>query len=225
MEKKSKHSNVIDYHSLFIPKKYWYVPIKQEEGEFIYNFLLKNKSIKKSLEIGFGCGVSSIYIMSAKKGQHTTIDSYQNKQFNNLGIHNLKQFKLYDRCRYYNDLSHNVLPFLLSKKERFDFVFIDGGHKYDEIFVDFYYVDLLLNQGGYVIFHDNTMRSTQMVASWIMTNKKNYYFQKISEKNMILLKKVGNDNRKWSHFNEFYTVRYLILHFYLRIKNLVFSSY
>ncbi|MGF1559026.1 MAG: hypothetical protein ACFCUL_08055, partial [Flavobacteriaceae bacterium] len=59
---------------------------------------------------------------------------------------------------------------LLLEELRIDFAFIDGGHKFDDIFIDFYYIDLLLNIEGYVLFHDSWMRSTQHVISWIKNN-------------------------------------------------------
>jgi len=93
---------------------------------------------------------------------------------------------------------------------KIDFAFIDGGHKFDEIFLDFYYVDLLLNQNGYVLFHDAWMRSTQMVASWIRNNKVNYALIKTPMENLILFQKTGKDNREWYHFKEFVTFKSFI---------------
>lgn len=177
--------------------------ILKEEGNFIYSFL-KDKGIKKTIEIGFGGGYSAANIISATKSKHIVIDPYQKKRYNNLGIKNLKILNLKKFLKLKEDFSYNALPKLLKKKGRFDFAFIDGGHLFDEVMLDFYYIDLLLNQNGYVLFHDSKWRrSVQMVANFIKKNKDNYKLAK-EEGNLILFQKIGEDKRSWDHFKEFY---------------------
>ena len=89
----------------------------------------------------------------------------------------------------------------------FDFAIIDGDHKFDSVFIDFYYADLILNQKGYVLFYDSWMQSIQTVCSWIKNNKKNYKLIKIPINNLIMFQKMGIDNRKWSHFKSFFTLK------------------
>jgi hypothetical protein len=105
-----------------------------------------------------------------------------------------------------------VLPQLLGENRRFEFIFIDGDHKYDGILLDFYYSDLLLEQGGYVMLHDTWMRSTQLVMSFIRRNKRNYHYVKTPLRNLALFQKQGEDTRNWMFFREFYTIRSVFLH-------------
>jgi hypothetical protein len=97
-----------------------------------------------------------------------------------------------------------VLPQLLKEDKQFDFIFIDGDHKFDGILVDFYYADLLLENGGYVLFHDTWMRSTQLVSSFIKKNKQNYEVVDCPLRNFHLFKKIKKDDRDGMHFKEFY---------------------
>jgi predicted O-methyltransferase YrrM len=208
-----------DFSKLKVPKNESYVPIKRSEAEFLFNFL-KKKKIKSTLEIGFAYGFSTAYIISATKSEHFVIDPNQTSIYKKHGVKNIKALSLSKYLHPIEDKSYNALPCILKKNLRFDFIFIDGDHKFDNIFLDFYYSDLLLNTGGYIIFHDSWMRPIQLTTAWIINNKKNYKFVKCSEKNLIVLKKTKDDiDRPWYHFNEFYTFKSLILHLYFRVFN------
>jgi hypothetical protein len=192
------------YSKLDIPDTDRLTSIKQEEAEFIFSFLQENK-ITSTLEIGLAYGCSAAYILSATKSLHYAIDPFQ-ERYNNLGLKNIKQMGLDGLLQLEKGCSNVILPKLLLQGGKFDFIFIDGAHKYDDIFVDFYYADLLLNQNGYILFHDIWMRSTQMVCAWINTNKSNYNFCPTPPLNFALYQKKGSDNRSWNHFNEFNSV-------------------
>ncbi|PIN91104.1 hypothetical protein COU57_01985 [Candidatus Pacearchaeota archaeon CG10_big_fil_rev_8_21_14_0_10_32_14] len=198
------------YDQLDIPKNDKQTSITREEARFIYNFLTKN-NIKKTLEVGFAYGCSASYIISATKDKHYVIDPFQNK-YSYLGIKNLKKLKLDNPLIFKGDYSHNVLPRLLKDGVKINFAFIDGGHKFDDIFIDFYYIDLLLNKNGFVLFHDAWLMSTQHVISWIKNNKENYMILKTPVENLILVQKRGDDDRKWYSFNGFFTYKSYLSH-------------
>jgi predicted O-methyltransferase YrrM len=175
--------------------------IRREEGEFIYNFL-KEQGVTRTLEVGFAHGVSAAYILAATASPHYAIDPYADT-YGELGFKNLRALNLDTLCHLERDLAHHVLPRLLNAGRRFEFVFVDGDHKFDTTFVEFYYLDLMIEQGGYVMFHDGWMPSIQHIAAWIRGNKKNYRFVDTTPANLILVQKVGSDSRDWRHFTEF----------------------
>ena len=182
------------------------VSLSKEEAELIY-IILTQTEVKKTLEIGFAYGCSAAYIISATNSIHYAIDAKQEERWNNLGIKNLEKLKLDHHLRLQHDWSHNALPELLKQGLKFDFVLIDGDHKFDGIMNDFYYVDLLLNFGGYVLFDDLYMKSTQIVVNWITTNRLDYKQIDLPDGrvygNFALFQKVDIDERTWEHFNEF----------------------
>jgi len=184
--------------------------IKQNEAEFIYHFL-KEKNIKKTLEIGFAFARSASHIIAATGSKHIVMDPFQ-ENYKSLGLKNIESMGFSDLLDYRNDFSHNVLPALVNQKQKFEFIFIDGDHKYDGIFVDFFYSDFLLEDGGYILFHDTWMRSTQLVLSFIKKNRSNYIFIKTPLRNLMLIQKVGKDNRNGMHFREFYTFRSIFIY-------------
>jgi len=177
--------------------------VTKHEAEAIYNFLAA-KNIKKTLEIGMAYGVSTAYIIAATRSLHYVIDPFQNSsKYQGLGLKNISRLKYKSHLKFIEDYSHFALPKLIKKKLNFDFIFIDGGHNFDTVFVDFYFGDLLLNQNGFILLHDTWLLSIQTVAEWVKQNKKNYRILDFPAKNCLLLQKKGDDKRKWYHFKSF----------------------
>ena len=182
--------------------------IKKSEAEFIFSFIRDN-GIEATLETGLGYGRSSIYIMSATRKRHTAIDPFQDR-YNSFGIKNIESAGLSDKFEHIEDYSHAALPRLVDRGARFDFVFIDVDHKFDGEFIDFYYSDLLLSEGGYILLHDTWMRSTRLLMQFIRKNRPDYSRVKTPCRNLALYRKTGLDLRNGMHFREFYTWRSLI---------------
>jgi predicted O-methyltransferase YrrM len=193
-----------------IPPAYRYVSVRSAEGQFMHRWI-RDHGLTRTLEVGLAYGASASCIMSAHDGTHTCIDPFQD-HWENLGLRNLKNLGYAERLDFHAGFSHDVLPELRAAKRSFDFAFIDGNHLYDAIFVDFYHVDLLLENQGYVLFHDAWMRGTQLVASFIRRNRRDYRRIRCPVRNLILFQKVGQDQRDLRHFKEFYTWRGLFSH-------------
>jgi predicted O-methyltransferase YrrM len=195
---------------IHIPPEKRYRSVSRAEGEFMHDWIIAH-CLNRTLETGLAYGTSASCIMSAHEGRHTCIDPYQDG-FDNLGLKNLASLGYSDRLDFHPNPSHAVLPKLVSEKQSFDFAFIDGDHRYDGIFNDFFYIDFLLADQGYVLFHDAWMRGTQLVASFIRRNRKDYRRVRCPVRNMILFQKIGQDQRAWHHFHEFYTWKSFFVH-------------
>ncbi len=188
------------YEKLEIPENDRPTSIQKEEGEWLYNFL-KEKDLKNTLEIGFAYGCSAAYIMSATESSHVAIDPYQ-EHYKNLGAKNIEKLNLSQHLRLLTELSHIALPKLLIEGAKMDLAFIDGGHRFDDIFIDWFYCDHLLNQQGYIFFDDAWMESTQRVAAFVRTNRKDYEELTVPMKNWFAFQKIGKDMRNWDHFEK-----------------------
>ncbi len=179
------------------------ISITPEEGEIIYNTIIDYKC-SKTLETGLANGVSSYYIMGATHTPHIAIDPFQSIHFNSDGMHNIKKagFSFHDRLRWMNEPSHTALPKLLDQK--FDFIFLDGSHLFDGVFLDFFYADLLLDEMGVIILHDPYLPAVQKVVQWIKTNKT--YYKDISQEGVnlkIYVKCPELGKRVWDHYKDF----------------------
>ena len=195
---------------LEVPEQGKSSPVQTSEAVFMYEWIRKH-GLRRTLEVGLGYGRSAAYIMRATGSSHIAMDPFQSR-YNDLGLKNADRLGHLPLLDFRPDRSHNVLPQLLRENRRFDFIFIDGDHKYDAILLDFYYSDLLLERGGYVMLHDMWMRSTRLVVSFIRRNKRNYRYVKTPLRNLALFQKQGEDTRSWTFFREFYTVRSVFSH-------------
>lgn len=214
---KTEKSRAINFPSpdqinagLVVPEHDSATPVKPSEALFIYDFL-KQQAITSTLEIGFAYGRSAGHIVSATQSVHHVIDPFQSN-YDGLGMKNMESLGVDSLIRLHPDFSHNVLPEMNNDGRKFDFIFIDGDHKFDGIFVDFYYSDFLVNDGGYILFHDTWMRSTQLVMSFIDKNRKDYKRIDTPLRNIALYQKVGKDTRNGMHFKGFYTFKSLLVH-------------
>ena len=191
--------------SIEIPEWDTYSSVKKEEAKFIYDFIIKNK-IKKTLEIGFAFARSASHIMAATEQRHIACDPFQTN-YGEMGLKNIERLRLSDKLDFHPDFSHNVLPKLHAENRKFEFIFIDGDHKFDGILVDFYYADLLLEENGYVLMHDTWMRATRLVEKFVKTNKHNYKYISTPLRNFSLFQKTSEDSRDGMYFKEFYTFK------------------
>lgn len=190
------------YEQLEIPDDDRLTSIKPHEGEYLSR-LIREHDITKTLEVGLAYGCSAAYIMEATRSAHVAIDPYQD-DYHNLGVKNAKKLGFAHYLHVVSEPSHLALADLLRREERFEFIFIDGGHKFDEIFVDWYFSSLLLVSEGIVVFHDTWLRSTQTVVAFIQKNRRDYREVASGQENMIAFQKTGSDDREWDHFAEFY---------------------
>ena len=79
---------------------------------------------------------------------------------------------------------------------------IDGNHRFDDVLVDFYLSDQLVSPGGLLIFDDMWMPSVRTVVNFILTNRQ-YKIVSQPIRNMMVLKKLADDDRDWCHFENF----------------------
>jgi len=179
-------------------------PILEEDYNFIYDFINSNNGqIKSTIETGMAFGFSTIAIMSATDTKHIAIDPFQFKFYRNKGLTNIRShfsdtkgldFTLIE------DFSFNALPHLLKDTKSFDFCFIDGSHTFEDAFCDFFYMDKMLNQFGYLLIHDTWMPALQKVSTFISTNKSENYVSiplpETLKDHMALYQKVKTNNRK-----------------------------
>ena len=193
------------YNQIDIPEETKATSITEKEAQFIYDFL-SEKKLKNTLEVGFAYGCSGAHILSATKDTHIAIDPFQDA-YDELGLKNIEKLGLSEHLRFMREYSHSALPKLFEEGVKVDFAFIDGGHRFDDIFIDFYYTDLMLNQNGYVLLHDSWMRATRWAEKWIKKNKKNYKLVPTPINNLVMFQKTGDDTRSWYHFRGFGTLR------------------
>ena len=202
---------------IYIPEGNRLTSVKDTEGQVLASLILQHE-LTHTLEIGLAYGLSAAYILSAHDGPHVCVDPFQTQDYQDIGVRNIESLGHADRLVLHRDQSQLVLPKLWAEEAAFDFVFIDGGHRYDEIFVDFYFVDRLLRQNGVIVFHDMWLRGTQLVMSFIKNNRRDFEIIRTGERNLGVIRKIGKDERPWYHFEEFYNRKAFLRHKFFRLK-------
>jgi predicted O-methyltransferase YrrM len=197
--------------------------IKQDYGIFLYNMIIKNK-MTKTLEIGFANGSSGLFITAALKNlelyghktYHVAVDPNQSTQWKNIGALHIKKLG-YNNIEIIEKPDYIALPDLLKERvkntkwleskydsnyEKFDMIFIDGWHTFDYTLLDFFYADLLLRVGGYIVVDDAKFDALKELDKYLNSNYKFYKKESYEMGLWMVYKKIKDDDRSWDfHVN------------------------
>ena len=126
-----------------------------------------------SLEIGMAYGISTLHVCEALSGlghpaRHIVMDPFQSTQWRGIGLKNLARAGFDRLIEFYETRSELVLPALLEKGTTIDFALIDGWHTFDQVMVEFYFIDRLLKVGGVVVFDDADRPSVNRVIRYAL---------------------------------------------------------
>jgi hypothetical protein len=116
-----------------------------------------------TLEVGLAFGGSAPVICALYKElghrperQHVALDPYQRTVWDSCGLMALDRAGLSDFVDFYEQASALALPKILETEARFGFIYIDGSHLFEDVFVDTYFSIRLLTMGGIIAFDDST---------------------------------------------------------------------
>lgn len=142
-------------------------------GELLQR-LVRELRPTRSLEIGLAYGISSLYICEAlaavqPQARHTIIDPFQHGKWQGLGLAHLREAGFAHLIDFRETPSEIVLPQLVAEGTTIEFAFIDGLHRFDQVMVEFYYINRLLSPGGIVAFDDADRRSVSRAIRHALT--------------------------------------------------------
>jgi predicted O-methyltransferase YrrM len=155
------------------------VAVDPDEGALLQR-IIDDIRPERSLEIGCAYGVSSLYICealaSAKASarqagapRHIVVDPFQSTQWRGIGLKNIHDAGFASLVDFREEPSEVVLPRLLHEGATLDFAFVDGWHTFDQVMVEFYFINRLLRVGGVIAFDDANRRSINRVVRHALT--------------------------------------------------------
>lgn len=149
------------------------VAVDRTEGQFLRK-IIEDVKPQGTLEVGCAYGVSTLYICEAASAlpafaQHIVIDPFQRTQWRGIGLKHVVEAGYGHLVDFREEPSETVLPALVRAGLTLDFAFIDGWHTFDQVMVEFYYLNRLLRIGGVIAFDDADRRSVNRAIRHALT--------------------------------------------------------
>lgn len=125
--------------------------------------------VKEALDLGFGCAFSAVAMV--RGGCAVTCI---NKEAPSVP-RRVEAEQRYERmCRVPPTIitasTDRALPKLCDEGRRFGLIFIDAGHRVDDVFIDVHYAKDLCAPGGVLALDDTYYGAIRTVANWVMSN-------------------------------------------------------
>ena len=131
------------------------VSVPRHECDLLRDLLIAERA-RSVVEIGLAYGASALAIGEALAGgRHWVIDPYQDRAYADAGWNLLVEAGLAATTTLLREESSAVLPALLRDQVVADAAFVDGSHRFHEVFVDLYYLRRLVRPGGLIIVDDD----------------------------------------------------------------------
>jgi predicted O-methyltransferase YrrM len=142
-------------------------------GELIQRVIARVKP-SVSLEIGLAYGVSTLFACETLErlggaATHIVIDPVQTSYWRGIGLRNLREAGYQRFIEFHEGRSEIELPQLLVRGVSLDVAIIDGWHTFDQVLVDFYFVNKMLRVGGVVVFDDADWPGVNRVLRHVLT--------------------------------------------------------
>lgn len=183
------------------------VAISAEEGEELHSWVVQERATR-TIEIGLGYALSALYICEglvtngSADARHSVIDPFQSRRFADAGLQVLHEAGLLPLIDHYAELSHFVLPRLLSAGHQFDLAFVDGNHRFDGVFLDLYYLGMLVRKGGIIILDDYDLPGIQRAVAFFVANL-NWTIESSASEWVVLRTSTTPDERPFTYFVDF----------------------
>lgn len=128
------------------------------------------------IEVGLAYGSSALAIGEALLHReatgisHVLIDPYQESAYANVGWEALSAAGLAESSMLIREPSSIALARLAGEGFTADAAFVDGSHRFHEVFVDLYYMRKLVRPGGVVILDDAAWPSVAAALRYYDSN-------------------------------------------------------
>ena len=157
--------------------------VSTENNLIVLRNLMMENEPERTMEVGLACGGSAMVFASAHRdlgrspvAQHVAIDPYQSRErgYDSIGDDNLSRAGLREYVEIIEDYSSAALPRLVADARKVQLAYIDGSHLFEDVFIDFYYVNHLLDEGGIVCFDDCAFPDVAKLIRFVQRNFKGH---------------------------------------------------
>ena len=140
------------------------VALPASDSDYLRDALIADAA-RVVIEVGLAYGSSALAIGEAllttggRDTSHIVIDPFQPTAYSNVGWDTLRAAGLADRTRLITEPSSLALPRLVAEGFVADAAFVDGSHRFHEVFVDLYFLRRLVRPQGLIILDDTAWPS------------------------------------------------------------------
>ena len=138
--------------------------------------LLIAESVGIVVEVGLAYASSALAIgealvaVGAPHPRHVVIDPFQERDWRNVGLELLRSAGLDSIVELMTDRSSIALPRLMVEELSADAAFVDGSHRFHEVFVDLYFLRHIVRPGGLIVVDDAWMPSVRTAVRYFEEN-------------------------------------------------------
>jgi predicted O-methyltransferase YrrM len=151
------------------------VTLPDRDGDALRDLLVAER-VATIIEVGLAYGSSALAIgealltVGAPRPRHVIIDPLQATAWANVGWRLLRSARLDAIARLLPQPSSLALPQLLTEGFIADAAFVDGSHRFHEVFIDLYFLRKLVRPGGIVVLDDLWWPSVATAARYFELN-------------------------------------------------------
>jgi predicted O-methyltransferase YrrM len=145
--------------------------VREDEGALLQH-IIDDVKPSTTLEVGMAYGVSTLYICEAlqRSGRapvrHYALDPFQSTLWRGIGRRHVAEAGYASMVQVIEERSEFALPDLVAQRVKVDMALVDGWHTFDQVMVEFYYLNRMLNVGGVIAFDDAARRSINRVIRY-----------------------------------------------------------
>ena len=172
--------------------------------------LARNCPRMLSIEVGFGMGSSAAIILGTRRLQgkqfaHLIFDPYGLPDNRGVVVQTYLKERFPKGFRRIMKQSEVGLAELLDKRGPgiAGMIFIDGGHRFENVMTDFVLADQLCCVGGYIVLDDAWFPAIESVINYVQANRPDYAVAHLAVPNCTVLLKLAEDKRSWDAFKPF----------------------
>jgi predicted O-methyltransferase YrrM len=138
--------------------------------------LLIAEEVESVVEVGLAYGSSALAIgealvsVGARRPLHVVIDPFQATEWSNVGWRLVRAAGLDPIVRLLPQPSSMALPQLVAEGLAANAAFVDGSHRFHEVFVDLYFLRKIVRPGGIVVLDDHWWPSVRTAERYFETN-------------------------------------------------------
>jgi predicted O-methyltransferase YrrM len=126
------------------------------------------------IEIGLAYGSSALAIgealISVGGDRHVILDPFQDSGYSDVGWEVIRSARLDGVATLLRERSQIALPRLAAEGMSADAAFVDGSHVFHNVFVDLYYLQMIVRPGGLVVLDDYWWPGVATAARYFETN-------------------------------------------------------